>query len=126
MQIRRFSAAKKTKVPHGHPGLYAVPVQLPATQIPEEKRETFAQKVNGLPFLVDVPVTVIAMYFEPGAAMEEYYFLPLRGKELYASADLLARYRKYRVVMPFSGLPTVIIWSGRMRKHYRQLSLNSP
>ncbi len=72
MHIRRFSADLKTKVPGGHPGLYAVPIQRDRGQIPTEKLEDYAQRVNGLPLLLDTPVTVVAMYFEPHATLEEH------------------------------------------------------
>ncbi len=86
MQIRRFSTDLKTKVPGGHPGLYAVPIQLDSQQIPEKELEAYAQRVNGLPLLLDVPVTIVAMYFEPHATLEEHsadtpvVFLVLEGR----------------------------------------------
>jgi quercetin dioxygenase-like cupin family protein len=72
MQIRRFSADLKTKVPGGHPGLYAVPIQQDSRQVPIEKLKVYAQRVNGLPLLLDVPVMIVAMYFEPHAILEEH------------------------------------------------------
>ncbi len=72
MQIRRFSADMKTKVPGGHPGLYAVPIQVDRSQIPTEALEAYAQRVNGLPLLVNAPMSVVAMYFDPHAILEEH------------------------------------------------------
>lgn len=72
MQIRHFSAELKTKVPGGHPGLYAVPIQQNSHQVPVKMREEYAQRVNGLPLLLNVPVTIVAMYFEPHAILEEH------------------------------------------------------
>src|SRR5579883_1789950 len=37
MQIRRFSPDLKTKVPGGHPGLYAVPIQIQNTGFSPER-----------------------------------------------------------------------------------------
>jgi len=72
MQIRRFSADLKSKVPGGHPGLYAVPIQLDRSQLKSDNLETFARRVNGLPLLVDTPTIIVAMYFEPHATLEEH------------------------------------------------------
>lgn len=72
MQIRRFSADMKTKVPGGHPGLYAVPIQIPSTQVPSEKLEAYAQRVNGMPLMLDTEHSVAALYFEPHATMDEH------------------------------------------------------
>jgi len=72
MRVRRFSADLKTKVPDGHTGLYAVPIQVDTSTIPAEALEAYAQRVNGLPLLVDVPTAVVAMYFDPHATLEEH------------------------------------------------------
>lgn len=72
MHIRRFSADMKTKVPGGHPGLYAVPIQVDTSTIPSEALESYVQRVNGMPLLVDVPTVVVAMYFDPHAILEEH------------------------------------------------------
>ena len=72
MQIRRFSSDIKTKVPGGHPGLYAVPIQIPSTQVPPERLEAYTQRVNGMPLLLDVDHAVVALYFEPHATMDEH------------------------------------------------------
>lgn len=72
MQIRRFSSDLKTKVPGGHPGLYAVPIQIPRSQMPPEKLADFAQRVNGMPLLLDADLHVVAMYFDPHASMDEH------------------------------------------------------
>jgi quercetin dioxygenase-like cupin family protein len=72
MQIRRFSPDLKSKVPGGHPGLYAVPILLNSAQIPPERREDFARRVNGLPLLLDADLHVIAMYFDPHSSIDEH------------------------------------------------------
>lgn len=72
MQIRRFSPDMKTKVPGGHPGLYSVPIQIPSTQVPPEKLEAYAQRVNGMPLMLDAEHSVAALYFEPHATMDEH------------------------------------------------------
>ncbi|HEY7414911.1 MAG TPA: cupin domain-containing protein [Ktedonobacteraceae bacterium] len=86
MQIRRFSSDLKSKIPGNHPGLYGVPIQFPRTQIPPEKQEEFARRVNGMPLLLDAEHLVIAMYFDPHASMEEHaadhpiLFLAINGR----------------------------------------------
>ncbi len=72
IQIRRFSPDLKIKIPGNHPGLYGVPIQINNTQIPPEKLEAFAKRVNGMPLLVDAPLQVEAMYFDPHASIEEH------------------------------------------------------
>lgn len=72
MQIRRFSPDIKTKVPGGHVGLYAVPIQIPSTQVPPERLEAYTQRINGMPLLLDAEHSVAALYFEPHASMEEH------------------------------------------------------
>ncbi len=72
MFIRRFSADLKTKLPGGHPGVYSVPIQMNGALVPPERREAFAQRVNGLPLLLNVPTQVEAMYFEPRASLDEH------------------------------------------------------
>ncbi len=85
MQVRRFSPDLKTKVPGGHNGLYAVPIQLNAASVPVERREELAQRANGLPILLNRPMVVIAMYFEPHGVLDEHsadvpiLFLVTRG-----------------------------------------------
>jgi quercetin dioxygenase-like cupin family protein len=72
LQIRRFSSDLKVKIPGNHPGLYGVPIQLMRTQLPPEKQEAFARRVNGLPLLLDAELQVEAMYFDPHASIEEH------------------------------------------------------
>lgn len=72
IQICRFSADLKSKVPGGHPGIYAVPIQFDSSSIPLARMNEFAQRVNGLPLLLDRPLAVLAMYLEPHAAMDEH------------------------------------------------------
>ena len=86
MQIRRFSADLKTKIPGGHPGLYGVPIQLDGSQLPTQNMEELAQRLNGLPILLNRPMIVVAMYLELHASMDEHsadvpiLFLVTRGK----------------------------------------------
>lgn len=86
MQVRRFSPDMKTKVPGGHPGLYGVPIQIPSSVIPPEKLETYTQRVNGMPLMLDAEHSVMALYFEPHATMDEHaadhpiLFLVLSGQ----------------------------------------------
>jgi quercetin dioxygenase-like cupin family protein len=72
MHIRRFRADLKVKISGGHPGVYGVPVQMDSADLPEERREAFARRVNGLPILLNCPAQVEAMYFEPRAAIDEH------------------------------------------------------
>ena len=72
MQIRRFSPDLKSKIPGNHPGLYGVPIQMRCGQIPPEKEEAFARRVNGMPLLLNADLQVEAMYFDPHASMEEH------------------------------------------------------
>ncbi len=72
MQIRRFSSDLKTKIPGNHLGLYGVLIQMNRAQIPAQKQEEFAKRVNGMPFLLDADLQVEAMYFEPHASLEEH------------------------------------------------------
>ena len=72
MQVRRFSPDLRTKVPGGHPGLYGVPIQLDRGNLPTEDLDDLARRVNGLPVLLDRPMHVVAMYFEPQAALDEH------------------------------------------------------
>lgn len=72
MQIRRFSADLKTKVPGGHPGLYTVPIQLDPALLNTQDSEVLAQRFNGLPILLNRPLVVVAMYLEPHGSMDEH------------------------------------------------------
>ena len=72
MQIRRFDPELKTKVPGGHPGLYAVPIQIHDAGFSPEKLEALAQRANGLPFLLKSELTVVAMYLEPHGSIDEH------------------------------------------------------
>lgn len=72
IQIRRFSADLKTKLPGGHPGVYGVPIQMNSTWLPEERRAAFAKRVGGLPILLNCPTQIEAMYFEPRASIDEH------------------------------------------------------
>lgn len=72
MQVRRFSPDLKTKIPGGHKGLYAVPIEFDAASIPMERKEELAQRTNGLPLLLNRSMSVVAMYVEPHGAMDEH------------------------------------------------------
>jgi mannose-6-phosphate isomerase-like protein (cupin superfamily) len=72
MQIRRFSAELKTKIPGGHPGLYGVPIQLDRAQLDTQNMEQLRQRFNGLPILLNRPMLVVAMYLEPHGSMDEH------------------------------------------------------
>src|SRR6266567_5408229 len=86
MQIRRFSADLKTKIPGGHPGLYGVPIQLDSAHLFTQNMEELALRLNGLPILLNRPMIVVAMYLEPHGSMDEHsaevpiLFLVTRGK----------------------------------------------
>ncbi len=72
MQIRRFSAEQKSKIPGGHPEVYAVPIQVDSTQIPDDRLEEYANRVNGLPLMLNRSLLVIAMYLETHASIDEH------------------------------------------------------
>ncbi|QBD76842.1 cupin domain-containing protein [Ktedonosporobacter rubrisoli] len=86
MQIRRFGPDLKSKISGNHPGLYGVPIQLRRGQIPPEKLEEFARRVNGMPLWLDAELQVEAMYFDPHASIEEHaadhptLFLVIKGQ----------------------------------------------
>ena len=86
MQIRRFSSDLKSKIPGDHKGLYAVPIQFDALSVPTERREALAERTNGLPILLNRPMSVVAMYVEPHGAMDEHsaevpiLFVVLQGR----------------------------------------------
>ena len=88
MQVRRFSPDLKSQVPGGHPGIYAVPIQMDAARLPTnpEDREKLAQRMHGLPIVLQREMIVLAMYLEPHASMEEHsgemptLFLVIGGK----------------------------------------------
>ena len=74
MQVRRFSADMKTRIPGEHVGLWGVPILFDARLIPvdPQAREARAQQFNGLPLLLDAPVLVVAHYYERPAHMDEH------------------------------------------------------
>jgi len=86
MQVRRFSADLKTKIPGGHPGLYGVPIQLDRAQLDTQDMEELAQRLNGLPILLNRPMLIVAIYLEPHGSMDEHpaeepvLFLVTRGR----------------------------------------------
>ena len=86
MQIRRFSADLKTKIPGRHPGVYGVPIQFDRADLVTQDVEEISQLLNGLPILLNRPMIVVAMYFEPHASIDEHssevpiLFLVIGGK----------------------------------------------
>lgn len=72
MQVRRFTPDRKTKVPGGHQGLYGVPIHLDRAHLPTEDLDELARRLNGLPIVLDRPLLVAALYFEPHAQMDEH------------------------------------------------------
>jgi quercetin dioxygenase-like cupin family protein len=72
MQMRRFSADLKTRIPGGHRELYGVPIQLDAAQLPTTDEEALARRFNGRPIVLNRPTLVVAIYLEAGAAMQEH------------------------------------------------------
>jgi quercetin dioxygenase-like cupin family protein len=74
MQVRRFSADTKIKIPGGHPGLYGMLIAMNrrVMEAHHPDRKAFAAQVNGLPFELEAPVQIEAMYFDPQAHMEEH------------------------------------------------------
>lgn len=86
MQIRRFSADLKTKIPGRHLGVYGVPIQFDRADLATQDIEEISRHLNGLPILLDRPMIVVAMYFEPHASIDEHsaevpiLFLVIGGK----------------------------------------------
>jgi len=72
MEIRRFSADLKTKIPGRHPGVYGVPIQFDRADMATQNMEELAQHLNGLPILLNRPMIVVALYFEPHASIDEH------------------------------------------------------
>jgi quercetin dioxygenase-like cupin family protein len=74
MQVRRFSADLKVKIPGGHPGLYGmlIAVNREIMEANHPDLEAFAQRVHGLPFALNSRVMIEAMYFEPQARLDEH------------------------------------------------------
>ena len=91
MHVRQFSSDLKTKVPGGHPGLYAVPILIEQRPISSLEGDEYA--VNAPPFnelsaasrgsgvansfynlslMLNLPATVVALYFDPHASLEEH------------------------------------------------------
>ena len=72
MHIRRFSADLKTKIPGRHPGVFGVPIQLDSAHLFTQNKEEIVQRLKGLPILLDRPLIVVAMYFEPYVSVDEH------------------------------------------------------
>lgn len=72
MQIRRFSADLKTKIPGRHPGVYGVPIQFDRADLVTQDMEEISRYLNGMPILLNRPMIVVAMYFEPHASIDEH------------------------------------------------------
>ena len=71
MQVRRFSADLKTKIP-GHVKVYGVPIQFDRANLSTSNLEELAERVNGLPILLNRPMIVVAIYLEPHGSMDEH------------------------------------------------------
>ena len=86
MQVRRFSSELKTKVPGGHVGLYAVPVQIDSEHVTSRNRDEMRERFNGLPILLNRPTAVVALYLDAYGSMDEHsteapiLFLVVRGQ----------------------------------------------
>ncbi len=73
MQVRRFSADLKVKIPGGHPGLYGQMIAMPAVQIaPLPDPDGFAARAHGLPLALAAPAQVGVMCFDPHARLDEH------------------------------------------------------
>ncbi|HEY7030448.1 MAG TPA: cupin domain-containing protein [Thermomicrobiales bacterium] len=72
MEIRRFSADLKTPIPGDHRGLWAVPIQFDRANLFTQDLDELAQRLNGLPILLDRPMIVVAMYVDPHGSMDEH------------------------------------------------------
>ncbi|MGZ3622221.1 MAG: cupin domain-containing protein [Ktedonobacteraceae bacterium] len=72
MQIRRFSADLKTKIPGRHQGVYGVPIQFDRANLNTQNEEEISQNLKGLPILLNISTIVVAMYFEPHASIDEH------------------------------------------------------
>jgi quercetin dioxygenase-like cupin family protein len=76
----------KTKVAGGHPGLYAVPIQFDRANLRTQDLGELERRFNGLPILLNRPMIVVAMYFEPHSSMDEHsadvpiLFIVTRGR----------------------------------------------
>lgn len=72
MQVRRFGEEVKTKVPGGHPGVYAVQIQADREHFAGRDLEQVARRLNGLPIMLNRPGLVVAMYIEPHGHIDEH------------------------------------------------------
>jgi quercetin dioxygenase-like cupin family protein len=72
MQVRRFSADLKTKIPGGPAGLYGVPIQFDRADLPTPNLEELSKQLNGLPILLNRPMIVVAIYLEPHGSTVEH------------------------------------------------------
>jgi len=70
MFVRRFSFDLKSKLPGGHAGTYAVPIQFDSASANDH--DTLAQRFNGLPILLNRPTTVTAIYLESYGVIDEH------------------------------------------------------
>jgi mannose-6-phosphate isomerase-like protein (cupin superfamily) len=72
MEVRRFSADLKTRIPGGHRGLWGVPIQFDRATLVTQDLDALAQQLNGLPILLDRPTRVVALYLDAHGAMAEH------------------------------------------------------
>jgi quercetin dioxygenase-like cupin family protein len=74
MQVRRFGADVKVKIPGGHPGLYGMLIAMngEVMRATHPDLDAFAEATHGLPFELQTPALVEAMYFEPHGRLDEH------------------------------------------------------
>lgn len=70
MWVRRFSADVRTKVPGGHQGLYAVPIAVDRAEVADAA--ALAERLHGMPIVLDRPLAVAALYLDAYGQMDEH------------------------------------------------------
>ncbi len=85
MQTQRLAAERKNPLPPPHVGISAVSLLFGRDQVGSLSEEQMVARYNGLPILIDGSASVVALYFEPQARMDEHsnprntLFIVLRG-----------------------------------------------
>jgi quercetin dioxygenase-like cupin family protein len=72
VQIRRFGPELKTPIPGNHRDLFAVPIHFDRAAFAAADPQALARRFNGAPILTDRPLTVVALYLDAHAAMDEH------------------------------------------------------
>jgi quercetin dioxygenase-like cupin family protein len=72
MQVRHFSPERRVKLPGGHPGVHGLPIAMDAARLPQERRAALAERVGGLPILLDARIQVEVMDFDPHASIDPH------------------------------------------------------